>query len=331
MENSLRNIKSIIDNVLGASKRDYCGSGGWFEYNCPHCADINNGPDNKYNFAINIEQFYGHCWKCGYRGKLSKVIKKYGSNIDIEEYREELSILKESKLYTFNNPILDSLDDSLNDSDLELPQGFKLIKKDDYYCQEAYKYLINRGLNDTIIENYRIGYIGKYQGKFSNRIVIPSYDSFGDLNYWIARDYTGTSYFKILNAEVDKKKITFNESYINWYEPITLVEGPFDHIIVPNSIPLLGKVLTKDCDIYNKLIEKSQSYINIFLDDDALSDAYKIYKLLNTELPGKIKIIKCPDGYDASDYYKLFGNKGILSLLKTAHHLDEYSLSFNSF
>lgn len=327
MADNLENIKVIVDDVLGDPKRDYCGSGGWYEYNCPCCADEHHGPDGKYNFAVNIEQLYGHCWKCGYHGKLSKVIKTYGSQSDVEEYRDELTALKESRYFTLSGLSSDSIDDLFNDQDLELPKGFKLIDKDDYYCRNAYQYLVNRGVDDRIIKEFNIGYIGANSGKFSNRIVIPSYDAYGDLNYWVARDYTDKAYRKVLNPEVDKKKITFNESHVNWYEPITIVEGPFDHIVVPNSIPLLGKMIDDECDVYKKLIEKAHSYINILLDDDATETAYKMYKQLNNIMPGQIRVIECPDGYDASDYYNKYGAKGILSLLKSSHKIDEFTLA----
>ena len=31
-------IKDIVETVLGEPRRDFPGSGGWYEYNCPNCA-----------------------------------------------------------------------------------------------------------------------------------------------------------------------------------------------------------------------------------------------------------------------------------------------------
>jgi hypothetical protein len=53
----------ILSNTLGDPKRDYTGSGGWYEFNCPVCAENNGRQDDKFNFAVNVEQLYGHCWK----------------------------------------------------------------------------------------------------------------------------------------------------------------------------------------------------------------------------------------------------------------------------
>ena len=40
---------------------------------------------------------------------------------------------------------------------------------------------------------------------------------------------------------LNSKDIIFNEFYINWDLPVYLVEGVFDSLRIPNSIPLLGK------------------------------------------------------------------------------------------
>lgn len=63
------------------------------------------------------------------------------------------------------------------------------------------------------------------------------------------------------------------------------------------------------------------------LDDDAIDTAYKMYKFLNNAMPGNIRIIECPDGYDASDYHRDFGRKGIARLLKSAHKLNDFELA----
>lgn len=329
MIDSFENIKSIVNNVLGSPKRDYSGSGGWYEYNCPNCADEKGYTDNKYNFAVQIgdEGLWGHCWRCGYHGKLSKVIKKYGTPMDMSEYKDEVSAIKESRYFTLSVGTMDNINDLLSDDELMMPNGFSLIDKDRLDCKEAVNYLNRRGVDFDIISKYNIGYVPDRNGRYSKRVVIPSYDAYGDLNYWVARDYSGKSKTKIINPEVDKKRIVFNEYHINWYEPITLVEGPFDHIVVPNSIPLLGKTIDEECEVFRQLVNKSHSNINILLDYDAISDAYKLYKFLRNMFSDRVRVIECPDGYDASDYYRDYGKSGIISLMRRARKLNDYELS----
>ena len=98
-------------------------------------------------------------------------------------------------------------------------------------------------------------------------------------------------------------------------------------MVVPNSIPLLGKTLKTDYATFIAVVNKAKTNVNILLDDDALEDAKKIYKLLNaTKLKDRVRLIKCPMGYDASDIYQKFGKKGILQLMRRTEKLGKFEL-----
>lgn len=325
-----QNIISILTDTLGEPKRSYTSSGGWIEYNCPCCADELGHPDDKYNFAVTVEGLYGHCWKCGYTNKVSRVIQQYGTPDSLSDYKEALAAYKESRLFTLSPDLNDSVEELDTVDDVTLPEGFKLINTGDSASNEAVQYLRKRGVDDFLIKKYNIGYCGHGCREYSGRIIIPSYDMYGELNYWFGRDYTGkNTQWSKLNPKIDKKTIVFNEYFINWYEPVTLVEGPFDHIAVPNSIPLLGKAIDEESMVYKVIVSKAHAPINIFLDDDATDTAYKIYGFLNNTMPGNVNIIECPEGYDASDYHRDFGRKGIVRLLRSARKLNETDLIFN--
>ena len=328
MEDRLDNIKAIMDSVLGDPKRDYAGSGGWYEYNCPCCADEKGYSDGKYNLAVQIDDsnMWCHCWRCGYVGNLSKLVREYGTPMDSSALKDEFEAIKNSRLYSIGSAEDETEADQLQFEELQLPKGCQSLESG-RYSEAAKKYLDGRGVGKDLRDRFRIGFVGPFQGKYSDRIIIPSYDMHGTLNYWVARDYTGNSKCKIYNPNVDKKSIVFNEGLVNWYEPITLVEGPFDHIVVPNSIPLLGKSIDEESAVYKALVHKSHSNIYIMLDDDARDTAMRMYKFLDSELSGRVRIIDCPDGYDASDYYRDFGKNGIVSLLRSAHRLDGYTLA----
>ena len=69
------------------------------------------------------------------------------------------------------------------------------------------------------------------------------------------------------------------ELFINWNEPIVLVEGAFDAIAVRrNVIPLLGKFPSKT--LVKRLVEKKVKTIYVALDEDAKQDAVKLSKFL---------------------------------------------------
>ena len=185
-------------------------------------------------------------------------------------------------------------------------------------------YLRKRGIGPDIIKEFDIGYAVK--GKYFNRIIIPSYDADGKVNYFIAR-WFDKEYNKIkyLNPHAEKQEIVFNEGKVNWDATIYLVEGATDHIVTPNSIPLLGKYLSEK--LLELLYDKAKGYIVIVLDDDAWEDAKNLYRQLDIgDLTGRIKIVRCPDGYDPSKIYEVLGAKGIIKLLMSARHLSEKEL-----
>lgn len=329
---TIDNIKDIIDSILGAPKNDYGGSGGWYEYNCPRCADENGGEvDGKHNLAVKLSDDsapFFHCWKCGYSGKLRKLVRENGSSEDYSEFKDVFKAFKESGLYALFGTE-DSFDESFDEEDLKLPEGFRTFDKPDSEGLAALEYLHSRGIGDSVINRFSIGYVGvSNDWTVSRRIVIPSYDRFGDLNYWVARDYTGKSRYKVKNCDVEKKSIVFNEGMVNWYEDITLVEGPFDHLSVPNSIPLLGKTIDGESYVYRSIAEKAYGNVNIFLDEDAFENAVKAYKFLDGGLlNGRVRLVECPKGMDAADIYAKYGFRGISRCLSRASRVDEYELS----
>lgn len=321
-------IHSILTNVLGEPKNEGY-SNGWRSYNCPYCADAEGiKSDNKFNLETNVENgSVFHCWKCETKGKLSKLISDYGSAADLAEYKDAIKAIRESSQYRLNDIEVENSTLEVENY-IELPRDFKPLTENDKYAFPAFQYLNSRNITMDIIKRYNIGYIGKNaEFPVRSRIIIPSYDYNGDINYWVGRDYTGLNKMKYKNPTVKKTSIVFNEGKVNWYEDITLVEGPFDHIVVPNSIPLLGKTINHDNAVYRALVNKAHANINIFLDDDATENAYLIYKFLNNGvLKDRVRVIECPKGFDASLIYQMYGKKGIVKVLKKVKKVDEYDL-----
>lgn len=326
-ENEIQSIRDILIDILGEPKSEPYSS-GWQSFNCPYCA-MNEGIecDNKYNLETNIEHgSIFHCWKCETKGKISKLIYDFGNNYYVNEYKNLINSIRSSLSYRLEDN--NFIEQSIVENCVFLPKNVKKfnLNKDDNL---AVHYLKTRGIDEKLIQKYNIMYTDETEEIFSyrNRIIIPSYNSNNELNYWVGRDYTGNNIVKYCNPKIPKTSIIFNEGLINWYEDITIVEGPFDHIVVPNSIPLLGKSLSHENILYQLLFNRTMANINIFLDDDATEYAVKIYKLLNDgRLRNKIRIITTPQGFDASLIYEKYKSKGIVSLLRSAHQIDEYTL-----
>ena len=118
---------------------------------------------------------------------------------------------------------------------------------------------------------YGMGYCE--EGLYANRIIVPSYSSDGELNYFVGRDiYEGGMKYK--NPPVSKDVIGL-DLFINWNEPIVLCEGVFDAIAIRrNAIPLFGKTIPKS--LMKKIYEKQVKQIYILLDSDAIMDSIKM-------------------------------------------------------
>ena len=138
--------------------------------------------------------------------------------------------------------------------------------------KHAFKFLRKRGITPDDIVKYNIGFCK--DGKYGGRVIIPSYDEMGKLNYFIARDYKDEASQKYKNPPVASKEIIGWELFINWDAPIILVEGIFDALTIKrNVIPLFGKVLHDK--LMQKLVMSSVNRIYIALDQDARRDALR--------------------------------------------------------
>jgi hypothetical protein len=97
--------------------------------------------------------------------------------------------------------------------------------------------------------------------------------------------------------------------------------------VVPNSIPLLGKVLNPQFELYNELINNCKANCNIFLDADALPTVKVLYKLLNeTKLHGRVRYIPIKGDFDPSKVFEIYGKKGIITCLRRAKSFTEEEL-----
>lgn len=330
-------LVAIMESFLGSSKNGASDT-TQTQFNCPRCAaDKGIDKDNKYNLEVNFAKNRFNCWACGglhdeMHGSIQKLIKLYGNDNILNDYKREVYAIRQSKMYDLNFSKSDfDIDKTILASvELELPSTYKRFKKGEKTSQRALKYLFDRGIGWDIIEEYNLGYTDfeKEQKLLSTRIIIPSFNRFDELNYWVSRDYSGFwKKQKYMNPNIDKKDIIFNESKVQWDADITLVEGAFDHIVVPNSIPLLGKELKMDFEVYQAIFERCNANVNIFLDGDAFENVKVLYKRLNCgRLYNKIRYIPCNEELDPSKLYELGGKKAIINHLVNAKKFNEIYL-----
>ena len=221
---------------------------------------------HKPKLQVNIETGKWHCWVSNQGGhNLFQLLKQV--NADRILFKE-LSDAVGSTYYTS-----DKKDDK--QIILNLPKEAKPLWNggDSVQKLHALKFIMERGLTMEDVVRYNLHYC--LNGVYQNRIIVPSYDSNGQLNYFVGRDfYKGGMKYK--NPPIPKDIIGF-DLYIDWSQPIVLCEGVFDAIAIKNnSIPLFGKnILPK---LFEKILTKKVKHIIISLDEDAFQDSLKMIK-----------------------------------------------------
>lgn len=333
----LYRLKTLLDSFLGPSKNELDDT-YQCQYGCPLCISHKGERErNKFNLEVNIRKNVYNAWCCSQmdetmKGSIPKLIRLFGNDEILKEYKAIVNSFKQSKLYelSFSKDDFNIDYTSAEVKEVEIPSNFVRFNKNGLNYKKPLQYLTDRGIGWDIIEKYKLGYT-QYDEKHkqvSSRIIIPSYNEFGEINYWTGRDFTGIKgRQKYFNPVAERKDIIFNEEHIQWDADITLVEGPFDHIVVPNSIPLLGKSLKTSFKIYEKLVQRANANINIFLDADAYEDVKSIYRLLNhNNLYGKIKYIPVEGDLDPSSIYEKYGPKGIIAHLRNATTIEDIYL-----
>ena len=220
---------------------------------------------HKPKLQVNIITGKWHCWVSNAGGhNLFQLFKKLNATND--QFTELRGMVDETS-YGYENK------EVKKEGKVELPKEFLSLvyKHPSPVYKNAMMYLQRRGITYEDILKYNIGYCD--QGLYTNRIIIPSYDEDGQLNFFVGRDIF-ESKMKYRNSPTPKDVVGF-ELFINWDEPIVLCEGPFDAIAVKrNAIPLFGKTILSN--LKRKIIEKKVKQVYISLDRDAFQDSLKM-------------------------------------------------------
>jgi len=106
--------------------------------------------------------------------------------------------------------------------DIALPKEYVRLSDSKSFIlkNKVLKYLSNRNIGEYEILKYDIGFC--MDGRFSNRIIIPSYDINNNLNYFTARSLDKHEPLKYLNPKVERNDIIVFENLIDWDRPVVL-------------------------------------------------------------------------------------------------------------
>lgn len=285
----------IVNDILGYPRRQ----SSEHLYTCPYCNH------HKKKFSINFDMNVYKCWVCDTRGRnIRRVIRRFGSFTQLKQWDKISGNVDHSKL-EFD---LFAEKEEEAPQRIDLPKEFKtLTGKHSIVDKIPLSYLQKRGIEPCHLLQYKIGYCS--EGEYEGRIIIPSFDMDGYVNYFIARSFSNHwMRYKNPNASRD---IIFNELNIDWDSDVILVEGVFDAIFAGNAVALLGSTLREESRLFQHII-KNDSSVFIALDPDAEKKAMKIARTL-LEYDIEVWKVDIPEGSDvasigASEFQKLKDN-----------------------
>lgn len=292
---------SFIEKCFGSGTQSNQGAN--LSVVCPICKQKEGGNYTKRKLVIQTAKGYNHCWICNYKSRnVANLLRRYHPGY-LTEY-----------LTTFvGTQQLRCAEDSVvlpdqEEPDLKLPSGFVLLaaemnKQANMYLsyRTALNYIAERfntrleDLNSTDMWYWKFG-ISLNDQRYANRVIMPSFDMSGELNYYTCRAIYKTRP-KYINPGVHREDIIFNEMNINWKEPLILVEGPLDLIKCGdrNATCLLGSDLTSDYKLF-LLLAKNKTPVTLALDPDAKQKTLRIAEFLS-EYDIPVKILDIPEPY----------------------------------
>lgn len=262
---------TLLDKVL--NQTSYIRKGEEAVYFCPFCTH------HKKKLEVNVRTQEWHCWICNSSGKsIRSLFYKLKTK---EKYFDELyKIVGQNWKRTER--------EEHKNLQLSLPDDFIPLWKpsNSFGYGHAMSYLHDRNVTMDDIIRYNVGFCEK--GEYQHRVVVPSYDKNGDVNFFAARAYHEGNNYKYMLPPWPKDIIGF-ELFLNWNEPITLVEGTFDAMAVKNNvIPLFGTTINFSLKL--AIVVNRVRRVNIVLDNDALRQAVDIFDRIEDLQVNKIDI-----------------------------------------
>tara|TARA_B100001094_G_C18142147_1_gene778509 strand:- start:613 stop:1404 length:792 start_codon:yes stop_codon:yes gene_type:complete len=212
---------------------------------------------------------------CDARGKnIYRLVRKFGNYQQRQKYLELQGRLD---LTEFED-IFKEINDIETIQSIDLPLEFVSLcnKHLPIHSKAPLEYLRKRGISKWDILKWKVGYCK--EGRYAGRIIIPSINEDGNCNYFIARSYVGHDR-RYLNPPCGRD-IIFNSLMVDWDEPVVLVEGVFDAIVVgDNAIPVLGSTLREDSRLFQALAIHDTP-VFVALDPDAEKKAHWMIRSL---------------------------------------------------
>jgi DNA primase len=328
---SIENLKSIIDivDVIG-NYLQLKKEGSNYKALCPFHSEKTP------SFVVSPAKQIYHCFGCGASGDAIKFI------MEMEKLSYPEAIEKLASMYNFK------LDYTSNKSFVKLDV---LESVNNYYISNLYKnktaleYLKQRGLKDSIIEKFSLGYapdsisqikyfknakldfkalnelgvlVNSEYPRLIERITFPIFSASNKIIAFGGRTITNhpAKYINFTNTKIFNKSKTlyglnFAREHILRKKELIIVEGYMDVIMLHQAgyntaVATLGTALTIE---HLPILKKLNAKVNILYDSDTagINAALKASKLLYKEFfEGKVILLE--GGKDPADIVKEGGN-----------------------
>ena len=252
---------SILSSFLGTHYK----SNNEHLFQCPFCKH------HKRKFSVNIRRGVYKCWVCDAKGRnLHRLVRKFGSAKDREAWKAFSG--EKTDLTAFGNLFGETEEENIEQI-LQIPPHFHTLCGNVQF-RVPLRYLEKRGITGKDILKWKMGFCS--EGPYKERIIIPSFNENGDLNYFIARTFTD-NYKRYLNPPVSRD-IIFNELYVDFDKEVTIVEGAFDAVKAENAIPILGSTIRETSKLFKRIVRNGTPVL-LALDPDAKYKAQNIKRL----------------------------------------------------
>lgn len=250
---------------------------------------------SKRKLYIHAETGVFNCFVCGEKGSFYDLVRRT-LNLNRDEVYQIAGGFNES-------------DDEITtiEESASVSPSFTIPYPDHYYGlygesigsegTKALEYLYGRGITDKQIAYYKLGFC--LEGRYAGRVIIPTFDRYGNLVTYAGRDYTGNQMPKVLNNPAvpgthGSKDWVFNLYNALRTDHLIVTEGPFDAMACGVSgVCIFGKGIT-ETQIMRLVLDKPKR-ITVCLDADASFDNEKLAQTLSS-LHSNIYVASLPYG-----------------------------------
>lgn len=258
------NVPYRITSVFGP---DAFGGNGVDEvqFHCPKCIERKGTPDRKGKLYVNVKSYKFICFRCGFKGRISKT-----GSIDTSKYYENDLEIENQKL---SHEIYEAIEGG-DKFKLKIPVS-KVTES-----ESATSYLLKRGFSYDQMEYYdmRVGNLNQEFG----RIIIPN--EVKNLVYtdtYSARSFIDQTPKYHNPCGIKKSEVVFNLHRIREGDTIIVVEGVLTAVAAgKHAVSTLGKTMSRSQA--SQILSKNPKRIYLNYDYGAEKESHDACELLRS-------------------------------------------------